>query len=117
MLAHAPWLQGYAEQATDQARISLEEAQVANYQLSIGEALRVAVCQVALMTGDLEGAERAVTMLIGIATSRNAPFWGISGRCLRGKPLVMRGEFAASPSYSPHSRDSVTGMVQTSGIA
>jgi hypothetical protein len=26
-------------------------------------------------------------------------------------------ELAASPSYSPHSRDSLTGMVQTSGIA
>jgi predicted ATPase/DNA-binding winged helix-turn-helix (wHTH) protein len=95
MLARALWLQGYAEQAAEQARISLEEAQVTSYQLSIGEALRVALCQVALMTGDLVTAEWAVTMLIDVATSRNAPFWGISGRCLRGKLLVMRGEFAA----------------------
>jgi predicted ATPase/DNA-binding winged helix-turn-helix (wHTH) protein len=95
MLARALWLQGYAEQAAEQARISLEEAQITNYQLSIVEALRVAVCQIALMTGDLEAAERAVTMLIDVATSRNAPFWAISGRCLRGKLLVMRGEFVA----------------------
>jgi len=33
-------------------------------------------------------------MLLEIATSRSAPFWGIFGRCLRGKLLVVRGEFA-----------------------
>jgi predicted ATPase/DNA-binding winged helix-turn-helix (wHTH) protein len=93
MLARGLWLQGFAEQATDQARLSLEEAQATNYQLSIGEALRVAVCDIALMTGDLIAAEQSVTMLIDLATSRNAPFWAISGRCLRGKLLVMRGEF------------------------
>jgi predicted ATPase len=94
MLARALWFQGYAEQAMDQARLSLEEAQRANFPLSIGEALRVAVCDIALMTGDLETADQSITMLLEIATSRNAPFWGILGRCLRGKLLVMRGEFA-----------------------
>jgi predicted ATPase/DNA-binding winged helix-turn-helix (wHTH) protein len=95
MLARSLWLQGHAEQASDQARISLEAAQATNYQLTIGEALRVAVCQIALMTGDMATAERAVTMLIDVATSRNAPFWAISGRCLKGKLHVIRGEFAA----------------------
>ena len=94
MLARALWFQGYAEQAMDQARLSLEEAQRTNFPLSIGEALRVAVCDIALMTGDLETADQSITMLLEIATSRNAPFWGIFGRCLRGKQLVIRGEFA-----------------------
>ena len=94
MLARALWFQGYAEQAMDQARLSLEEAQRTNFPLSIGEALRVAVCDIALMTGDLETADQSITMLLEIATSRNAPFWGIFGRCLRGKLLVIRGEFA-----------------------
>jgi predicted ATPase len=94
MLARALWFQGYAEQAMDQARLSLEEAQSTNFPLSIGEALRVAVCDIALMTGDLETADQSITMLLEIATSRNAPFWGIFGRCLRGKLLVIRGEFA-----------------------
>jgi predicted ATPase/DNA-binding winged helix-turn-helix (wHTH) protein len=94
MLARALWFQGYAEQAMDQARLSLEEAQRTNFPLSIGEALRVAVCDIALMTGDLETADQSITMLLEIATSRNAPFWGIFGRCLRGKLLVTRGEFA-----------------------
>jgi predicted ATPase/DNA-binding winged helix-turn-helix (wHTH) protein len=95
MLARSLWLQGYAEQAAEQAQICLDDAQVTNYPLSIGEALRVAMCQIALMTGDLETADQAVTRLIDIATSCNAPFWAISGRCLRGKLLIMRGEFAA----------------------
>ena len=94
MLARALWFQGYADQAVDQARFSLEEAQRTNFPLSIGEALRVAVCDIALMTGDLATADQSITMLIDIATSRNAPFWGILGRCLRGKLLVIRGEFA-----------------------
>jgi len=94
MLARALWFQGYADEAMDQARLSLEEAQRTNFPLSIGEALRVAVCDIALMTGDLETADQSITMLVEIATSRNAPFWGILGRCLRGKLLVIRGEFA-----------------------
>jgi len=94
MLARALWFEGYAERAMDQARLSLEEAQRANFPLSIGEALRVAVCDIALMTGDLETADQSIRMLIDVATSRNAPFWGILGRCFRGKLLVARGEFA-----------------------
>jgi predicted ATPase/DNA-binding winged helix-turn-helix (wHTH) protein len=94
MLARALWFQGYAEQAMDQAHLSLQEAQRTNFPLSIGEALRVAVCDIALMTGDLETADQSITMLIEVATSRNAPFWGILGRCFRGKLLVARGQFA-----------------------
>ncbi|MGA8400441.1 MAG: winged helix-turn-helix domain-containing protein [Stellaceae bacterium] len=94
MLARTLWFQGYAEQAMDQARLSLEEARRTRLPLSIGEALRVAVCDIALMTGDLETADQSIMMLIEVATSRNAPFWGILGRCFRGKLLVLRGEFA-----------------------
>jgi predicted ATPase/DNA-binding winged helix-turn-helix (wHTH) protein len=94
MLARSLWFQGYAEKAMDQAQRSLEDAQRTNFPLSIGEALRVAVCDIALMTGDLEVADGSIAMLADIATSRNAPFWGIFARCLRGKLLVTRGEFA-----------------------
>jgi hypothetical protein len=68
----------------DQARLSLEEAQRTNFPLSIGEALRVAVCDIALMTGDLETADQSITMLLEIATSRNAPFGEYSGDACRG---------------------------------
>lgn len=94
MLARTLWFQGYAEQAMDHARLSLEEAQRTNLPLSIGEALRVALCDIALMTGDLETAKQSINMLIDVATSQNAPFRGILGRSFRGKLLIVRGEFA-----------------------
>jgi predicted ATPase len=34
-----------------------------------------------------------VALLVDVATSRNATFWRIVGRCLEGKLLIMRGEF------------------------
>ncbi len=95
MLARALCLQGYVDQAVQQAGASLEAAQVTDYHLSICEALRLAVCPVALMTGDLAAAEHSVAMLVDLATNRNATFWRIVGRCLEGKLLIMRGEFRA----------------------
>ena len=95
MLARVLWLQGYVDQAIDQARRSLEDAKGTDYELSICEALRLAVCPVTLMTGDFAAAARAVAMLIEVATNRNATFWKIVGHCLKGKLLIMRGEFRA----------------------
>jgi predicted ATPase len=95
MLARTLWLQGHVDQAGEQARASLAEAQVTDYQMSVCEALRLAVCPVAIMTGDLAAAERSVALLVDLATSRNATFWRIVGRCLEGKLLIMRGEFRA----------------------
>jgi predicted ATPase len=95
MLARVLWLQGFAEQAIAQARTSLEEAQATDYRLSICEALRLALCPVLLMTGDLAAGGRAVAMLIEVADRSNAAFWKILGRCLQGKLLIMRAEFSA----------------------
>jgi predicted ATPase len=46
------------------------------------------------MTGDFETADREITRLIGAAIGFNAPLWVTSGRVLKGKLLVERGEFA-----------------------
>jgi predicted ATPase len=93
MLARVLWLQGFVDQANHQAQASLEEAQATDYGLTLCWVLHYAVCPVALMTGDLVAAERAVAMLIDLATSLNAAFWKIVGRCLEGKLLIERGEF------------------------
>jgi predicted ATPase/DNA-binding winged helix-turn-helix (wHTH) protein len=95
MLARVLWLRGFLDQANDQAQASLEEAQVTAYELTLCWVLHYAVCPVALMTGDLVAAERAVAMLIDSATSLNAAFWKIVGRCLQGKLLIGRREFSA----------------------
>lgn len=47
------------------------------------------------MTGDLVAAERAVAMLIDLATRLGATLWKLWGSCLEGKLLIMRGEFRA----------------------
>jgi predicted ATPase/DNA-binding winged helix-turn-helix (wHTH) protein len=93
MLARALWLQGFVDKANDQARASLEEAQATNHGLTLCWVLHYAVCPVALMTGDLVAADRAVAMLIDLATSLDAAFWKIVGRCLEGKLLIERREF------------------------
>jgi predicted ATPase/DNA-binding winged helix-turn-helix (wHTH) protein len=93
MLARVLWLQGFVDQANHQAQASLEEAQATDYGLTLCWVLHYAVCPVALMTGDLVAAERAVAMLIDLAASLNAAFWKIVGRCLEGKLLIERREF------------------------
>jgi predicted ATPase len=95
MLARVTWLRGFANRALEQARVSLDEAQARDYRFSICEALRLAVCPLALLTGDLDGAERAVTVLADLAEANNAPFWKTVGRCLRGWLLISRRDYAA----------------------
>jgi predicted ATPase/DNA-binding winged helix-turn-helix (wHTH) protein len=93
MLARALWLQGFVDQANDQTRASLEEAQATDSGLTLCWVLHYAVCPVALMTGDLAAADRAVAMLINLATNLDAALWKIVGRCLEGKLLIERREF------------------------
>jgi predicted ATPase len=93
MLARVLWLQGFVDQATDQARASLEEAQATGYGLTLCWVLHYAVCPIALMTGDLAAASRAVAMLTDLATRLEATLWKIVGRCLKGKLLIERREF------------------------
>jgi predicted ATPase/DNA-binding winged helix-turn-helix (wHTH) protein len=94
-LAQVLCLQGFVDQARDSAQASLDGARAADHKLMLCHALAEAVCPVTLMTGDLIGAERAVAMLIDLATSHSAALWKIWGRCLEGKLLIKRGEFAA----------------------
>lgn len=93
LLARSLWLQGFVDQATQRARACLEAAEATGNSLSICEALRLAVCPIALATGDLAAAERAVAMLIDHTTRRNATYWTIVARCLEGELLIRRGDF------------------------
>jgi predicted ATPase/DNA-binding winged helix-turn-helix (wHTH) protein len=94
MLARALWIQGFAEQALNQARLSLEELHDTDHPLFFCRILFHGICRIATMTGDFATADRETTRLIEVATGSNAPFWEISGRFLKGKLLVERGEFA-----------------------
>jgi predicted ATPase len=95
MLARVLWLQGFADQAIDHAQASLEEARASAHELSVLYPLAWTVYPIRLMTGDLDGAERALAMASHLATTYNATFWQVLAHCLRGKLLIKRGDFEA----------------------
>ena len=94
MLARALWMQGFAEQALDEARLSLKELQGTDHQLLLCRILYHGITRIATMTGDFATADREIARLIEAATGLNAHLWETAGHFLKGKLLVERGEFA-----------------------
>jgi predicted ATPase/DNA-binding winged helix-turn-helix (wHTH) protein len=94
MLARVLCVRGFVDQAVYQAQLSLEEAEAMDNKLSVCGILHHAVCPIALLTGDLVAAQRAVTTFIDLTTSVNVALWSVLARCLEGKLLIRRGEFA-----------------------
>jgi predicted ATPase len=89
-LARVLWLQGLPDQAMRTAESSVAEARAANHVLSLGQALAVAACPIALWNGDLAAAEHYVEMLLDHSTRHAAERWRAFGRCYEGM-LVIRG--------------------------
>jgi tetratricopeptide (TPR) repeat protein len=75
MLARVLCVRGFVEQAVYRAQLSLEEAEAMDHKLSVCGVLRHALCPIALLTGDLVAAERAVAMFIDLTTSVNVALW------------------------------------------
>jgi predicted ATPase/DNA-binding winged helix-turn-helix (wHTH) protein len=94
MLARALWMQGFTDQALNEARLSLEELQGTGHQLQLCRILYQGICRIATMTGDVATADREIARLIEVATGFNAHVWVTSGHFLKGQLLVERGEFA-----------------------
>lgn len=94
-LARVLWLQGFADQATHNARASLDHAQALDHKMSVCYVLGIVMCPIALMTGDFVAAERWVTTMISLATRYSLTFWRTFARCLEGQLLIRRGDFAA----------------------
>jgi predicted ATPase/DNA-binding winged helix-turn-helix (wHTH) protein len=94
MLARVLWLQGFADQARGTALAGVDDAQASGYELSLCWVLYYAVYPISLTTGDPVAAERAVTMLVRLATRHNVAFWKAVARCLEAKLLIKRGEIA-----------------------
>jgi predicted ATPase/DNA-binding winged helix-turn-helix (wHTH) protein len=93
MLARALWMQGFTEQALNEARLSLKE-QGTDHPLQLCRILHHGICRIATMTGDFATADREIARLIEAATGLNAHLWQTVGHFLKGKLLVERGEFA-----------------------
>src|SRR6185312_13779798 len=88
MLARVLWLQGFADQAVDEARASLDEAKAIDHRITICAVLRLAVCPIALAIGHLAAGGQGVKTMISLAAKHNAAFWRILAQCFEGELLV-----------------------------
>jgi predicted ATPase/DNA-binding winged helix-turn-helix (wHTH) protein len=95
VLARVLWLQGLPNRAAESTQASLGEAQAKGQELVVQFSLATAACPVALMAGDLVGAERSLAMLIEPGAGESRLFSHLLGSCLKGQLLVRRGEHAA----------------------
>src|SRR5262249_19699393 len=80
-LARALSLRGYLDRAYAEARSSFEMAQSSGAGITVCWVVHDALCPVALMMGDLPGAEAAVAALSDWATRMNATLWKMMGAC------------------------------------
>ena len=93
-LARVLSLRGYLDRAYVEARSSFETAQASGAGITVCWVVHDALCPIALMTGDLAGAEAAVAALSEWATRMNATLWKTMAACWKGKLHIERGEFA-----------------------
>ena len=88
------WLQGYPDQATRTVESCINEALSINHAVTLCNAFAQGVCPIALLTGDLEAAERSVTVLLEHAERSGLSFWQADARCFQGVLLIRRGDVA-----------------------
>jgi hypothetical protein len=93
-LANILWLQGHPDQAARIAEQQLAGAQEADHALALCNALVHTACPLALLVGDLPGAERLLAIIEDHVARHAMTVWSAMGRCLRGEWLLESGEMA-----------------------
>ncbi len=91
-LARILWLQGLPDQAVRTAESSVAEARATDHAISLGGALAVAACPIALWVGDLAAAEHYVEVLLDHSTRHALARWRVFGRCYQGVLVIQRGD-------------------------
>jgi predicted ATPase/DNA-binding winged helix-turn-helix (wHTH) protein len=94
-LARILWLQGLPDQAIGTARHDAEEARALDHVPSLCHALAAAVCPLALLSGDLAGAERSAATLLDHSASHGLVVWHAWARCFNAALLIKRGDTPA----------------------
>jgi predicted ATPase len=74
------------------ARRSIKDALEIGHELSLCISLAVGMCPIALAVGDLEEADRSITMLIDHSTRHALAYWQTWSYALRGVLLIKRGD-------------------------
>ncbi len=90
------WLQGFPDQALRMAEQSLQSAVEAKHELTITYVLAYAACRIALITGDLPGAERHLAMLSQQVLIDPLRQWALMSQCWKGAILIRRGDAASA---------------------
>jgi predicted ATPase len=93
-LAVILWLQGHPDQATRTVESCIDDALSINHAVTLCNAFAQGACPTALLTGDLEAAERSMTMLFDHAERSGLSFWQADARCFKGVLLIRRGDVA-----------------------
>jgi predicted ATPase/DNA-binding winged helix-turn-helix (wHTH) protein len=94
-LARILWLQGLPDQAMRTAESSVADARATNHAISLGLALALAACPIALFIGDLAVAEHYVGMLLDHSTTHALARWHAFGRGYQGMLVIQRGDLGS----------------------
>jgi tetratricopeptide (TPR) repeat protein len=94
LFARALCLTGSLEQAVSQAHRSLEDARSEDLKHAQVEVLRLGVCPVALLIGDLAAVEKGIILYREVAERITSDKHQILADCIEGELLVMRRQFA-----------------------
>ncbi len=93
-LARILWLQGLPDQAMRTAERSVADARATNHAISLGLALALVACPIAMFTGDLAAAEHYVEMLLDHSARHALARWHAIGRGHQGALFIQRGDLS-----------------------
>lgn len=93
-LARVLSLRGTLDRAYAEARTSFEMAQASGAGITVCWAVHDALSPIALMMGDLPGAEASTAAMSNWATRIDAALWKVMATCWKGRLLFERGEVA-----------------------
>ncbi len=93
-LAEVLWLQGLPDQALRAATTCIEDACAVGHESSLSYALVQSACPTALHAGDLDAADRFVSMLLDQPSQGVLGPWNSWGRCFLGLLTIRRGRMA-----------------------
>jgi len=94
-LAHTLWFMGHTDQARLAAQQSLDDARELDHPVSLCYALSEAVCTLALQTGDDDGLDRAVSLMVTETRRHGISTWKARAEMWQGFLELQAGHVAA----------------------